>query len=67
VVQQLPGLARVFAGDAVGLTQDAQRTKRDVFQIADRRRDQVETGRERRFVTLRLRGQHSHRGLRPAE
>ena len=41
VSQQLLCVARVFAGDLSDFFQDAQRTKRDVFQIADRRSDEV--------------------------
>ncbi len=44
VVEQLLGLARVFAGDAVCLAQDAQGTQGDVFEVADGRGDEVEAG-----------------------
>ncbi len=43
VIQELLGLARVFAGDAVGLAQDAEGAEGDVFEIADGSGDQVET------------------------
>jgi len=35
-------MARVFAGDLIDLLQDAQRPKRDVFEISDRRADKIE-------------------------
>ena len=39
--EQLPGVTRVFGRDDVALLQHAQCAQRDVFQIADRRRDQI--------------------------
>jgi hypothetical protein len=41
VVQQLLGLARVLAGNAVDALQDPQRAQRDVLEIANRRGDQI--------------------------
>ena len=46
VVQQLLSLASVFAGNDIGFFEDAERAERDVLEIADRRADEVETGRE---------------------
>ena len=42
VLQKFARLARVLASDAIALAQDAPRPQRDVFQIADGRRDDVE-------------------------
>jgi hypothetical protein len=42
VIQKLAGLARVLAGDQVGFTQRAKGAKRDVFEVADGGRDDVE-------------------------
>jgi hypothetical protein len=42
MIEKLAGLTRVFARDHVGLLQQAHGTERDVFQITDRRRDQIE-------------------------
>ena len=44
VVEQFLGLPRILAGDAVGTFQHPQRSQCDVFQIADRGSDQIETG-----------------------
>ena len=41
-LQQGPGVPRVLAGDHVHLAEDAQRPQSDVFQVADRRPDDVE-------------------------
>jgi len=41
VVQELLRVARVFAGDLVGLAQDAQSAQGDVFEIADGRGDEI--------------------------
>jgi hypothetical protein len=49
VVEQLLGLACVFAGDAVGRAQDAQGAEGDVLKVADRRADEIETGGEFEF------------------
>src|SRR6185437_14881877 len=46
VVEKLRGLAGVFAGDAVGGAQNAKRAEGDVFEVADGRGDEVETGGE---------------------
>ncbi len=42
VRKELQSMARVFAGDLIDLLQDAQRPKRDVFEISDRRADKIE-------------------------
>ena len=47
VCQQFAGLPGVFAGDQIGFAQHAQGAQRDVFQIADGRRDKVERSRHR--------------------
>jgi hypothetical protein len=46
VVEQLLGLAGVFAGDAVGGAEDAQSAEGNVFKVADGSGYQVETGSE---------------------
>ena len=46
VIEELLGLAGVFAGDAVGLAQDAECAEGDVFEIADGSGDEIEAGRE---------------------
>src|SRR5262249_58567978 len=43
MVQELAGYAAVLAGDQVGGGEDLERPHRDVAQIADRGRDQVES------------------------
>ena len=40
------GDAGVLAGDEVDLSQDFERAERDVAEIADRRRNQIEAGRQ---------------------
>ena len=45
--QQLPGDARILAGDRVGGAKRVQRPQRDVAQVADRRCHQIEPGRHR--------------------
>lgn len=40
--EKLAGVPGVFAGNEVGFFEDTQRTKRDVFEIAYRRRDDEE-------------------------
>ena len=52
VIEEFLGLAGVFAGDAVGLAQDAEGAEGDVFEIADGSGDQVETGGEGLVVPL---------------
>ena len=42
MAEQLQGLARIFAGDQVDFFEHAQRAQRDVFQVADRRGDEIE-------------------------
>ncbi len=42
MTQQLPGATRILRCDQVYLLQNAQGAQRDVFQIADRRRHQIE-------------------------
>ena len=44
MIKQLLGLTRVFAGDHIHFLEHAQRPQRDVLQIADRRRDQIQRG-----------------------
>jgi hypothetical protein len=47
--------ARVLAGDEIGRRERRERAQRHVTQVADRRRYQVEPGRERprgKFVAL---------------
>lgn len=39
MIEQLPGDARVFAGEHIDLFEDAYRAKADVFEIADRCRN----------------------------
>ena len=51
MIQQLLGLPRVLAGNAVARPQHAQRPQRDVLKIADRRGNQVKPRRKR---SLRL-------------
>src|SRR5437667_6606206 len=52
VRKELQSMARVFAGDFVDLLQDAQRPKRDVFEISDRRADKIEAGAGYRICLL---------------
>jgi len=52
VVEELLGLAGVFAGDAVGLTEDAQGAQGDVFKVADGCADEVEAGSQFAFKIL---------------
>src|SRR5947199_3753909 len=52
VMQQFPRLACVLAGDGISLLKHAQRTQRDVFQVADRSRDEVERAGHALRVTL---------------
>src|SRR5262245_11584482 len=47
-VEEFAGDARVLAGNEVGGGEHLQRSHGDVAQIADRRGDQIEAGRERR-------------------
>ena len=54
VVQQLGGLARVFAGDQVHFAQHAQRAHGDVFEIADRRGNQIEAACRARDGVFRI-------------
>ena len=56
MVEELRGLAGVFAGDAVGGAEDAQRAEGDVFEVADGRGDEIEAGCEGGVV--RGRGMH---------
>ena len=49
-MQQLLGMASVFAGDQAGLLQDAKRPQGDVFEIADRRGDQIKSRRKLPFL-----------------
>ena len=42
--------AGVLAGDQVGRMQDIERTQRDVTHIADRRGNNMQAGRQRRFT-----------------
>ncbi len=46
VVEQLGGLAGVFAGDAVDGAKDAEGAEGDVFEVADGGGDEVEAGGE---------------------
>ena len=46
VGQQLVRMAGIFAGNQGHLAQHAQRAKRDVFQVTDRRGHQVQAGRQ---------------------
>ena len=46
VVEQLLGLAGVFAGDTVGALEHAERAESDVFEVADGGCDQIESGGE---------------------
>ncbi len=57
--EELKAHARVLAGDEVGRAQDAERAQRDILDIADRRRDEIEAGRERRSLV----GFTSRRGV----
>lgn len=50
VMQQLLRMASVFAGDQPGLLQDAKRPQGDVFEIADRRGDQIKSRRKLPFL-----------------
>ncbi len=46
-VEQFPSVPCVFGGDDVHFTKHAQCPKRNIFQIADRRRDQIERSHAR--------------------
>ena len=56
MVEELLGLAGVFAGDAVGAAKDVKGAEGDVFEIADGRGDKVEAGGERATVDLGIIG-----------
>ena len=45
--QQLLRVARVLGGDQIGAGEHRERAKRDVGEIADRRRHEIEAGRQR--------------------
>src|SRR5207249_1337658 len=45
MLQQLTGPARVFRSDDIAFPQGAQRSKSDIFEIANRRCHQVKSGR----------------------
>jgi len=42
MIEQLAGLARIFAGDHVGLAQDAKGAESNILKIADWRRYEIE-------------------------
>src|SRR5947209_7280985 len=50
VVEQFPGLARIFAGDPVHLPEDAYGPIRYVFQVPDRRSNNVEDAAHRASI-----------------
>jgi hypothetical protein len=54
VAGELGEHARVLADDHVGRAQDVKRAQGDVTQIADRRGDNMQPGRQRRRFTPRL-------------
>jgi len=49
VVQQLLGLAGIFASNLVGFLEHAHRPQRDVFEVANGRGHQIEPRRESAF------------------
>src|SRR3984957_6894938 len=54
MVEQLLRLPRIFAGDQVNFFQYAQRPQRNVFEIPDRRSDQIQRGFSVRSAHTRL-------------
>ena len=54
VAGELGEHARILAGDQVGRAQDVEGAQRDVAQVADRRGNNMQARRQRRWFTRRL-------------